>query len=355
MASAYDILNKLRLLVPERKILVERLLGESLEPPLEDCDVSINDYFICLKLKSATFNIDYNYLFKNSLKRYSKAKVKIIDSNVEEIHLIHDDEYIKLFSDVVHYKVNPLIHEANGFVGTTEFPHLKIDEIEKLVNEIVGNKTNNKIIEDLSSNFEKVIFNIFKNDPSKQVMISSNGLFKFSFEIQEGSSDSVKNIESVKLRNHGGTKLDAIDGEDVFIQLMNPILKHYNINYQFVLDRQAYKNMGDNGDFSYGTKRLDIKTRQRKKADYRYNLLVNQDIINKGFNEFILVHREGDHNLSGKQRRLTILGYATASQVQAKLPQKINGGMKYEVQMDELSNLKDLVIKIVQELIDIGL
>lgn len=345
MVSSYSLFNRFRYLSQDRKTLIVKLLGEDLEPPLQDCSFNFSDNLTI----DGYYTLSYNKDKSGLLKQLSSGKAKIIDSNIEELYASIDNNLYPLYSDFINYTVDPNLQQSIGFTGVTELPLLDLNEIEKEINSIIEKEKPVSKFDELNNNFEAFLYKIFSKDEQVFIMINSKGNFQFALEIEDGSEESLNNIASVKLRNHNATKLDAIDGEYVFIKLMNPILKELGFEFQFKLDRKAYKNMGDNGDFAYGTQRLDIKTRQRKKADYRYNLLVNADIIPKGFNEFVLVHREGDHNLTGRQRRVTIIGYVPASVVEAKNPIRLNGGSKYEVDVNDMHDLKNLVIKVIEE------
>jgi hypothetical protein len=230
--------------------------------------------------------------------------------------------------------------------------------------------TSNKVenftsIEEKEENI-KVFMKNMKNDLFK-IFDGSNGEIQidpfdnisFVMEIQENSILSKEHMEITRLRGHKYTNLDAIDGEAVFVYLMNPILEHLKFSTRFLLDGRSYKNMGDNGDFKFGSKRLDIKTRQVRSSNFRSktNLLINESTISKKFNYYGLVHREGDSSLEGKQRRCTFVGTATHEKVVENPPFIIgNGdgrkdlGKKYEVKIDELDSLSILIADVCLEL-----
>lgn len=236
---------------------------------------------------------------------------------------------------------------------------VKIKEKDKIENkeEIVEDsglskqeKINN--LRDFLQDMDVKLYSIFKEYKNREINIQNNGHIRFSVQIEEGSDENNIHEQAMLLRNHSRTKLDAIDGEAVFSYLMNPILKHLGFNVRFKIDGRSFEKMGDNGDFTYGTKRLDIKTRQVKNVKFQNNLLVNEHTVNKGFNEYALVLREGDPELKGKQRRLSFVGTATSEKVTSKPAKLINNGKKYEVAIPELDSLRVLISRVLLEIIE---
>lgn len=208
-------------------------------------------------------------------------------------------------------------------------------------------------------NMKNELFKIFTSSNERylgEIQIDSNGSLSFVYEIQAGSSVSEEHIAVVTSRNHRFTKLDAVDGEAMFVYLMNPILEYLQFDTRYLLDGRSYKSMGDNGDFKFGGERLDIKTRQVKATANKdkVNLLINESTVNNKFNYYGLVHREGDAGLEGNQRRLTLIGTATAAQVKSKTPKYLGKseklGLKYEVDQNELSSLTMIISQVCQEI-----
>lgn len=213
-----------------------------------------------------------------------------------------------------------------------------------------------KNVQEFLPNMRNELFKIFENSFG-EIQIDNSGRINFVIEIDEDTDISKEHIRVTEKRQHKYTKLDAIDGEATFVYLMNPILEYLGFNSRFYLDDRSYKNMGDNGDFKFGAKRLDIKTRQVKSNSFRQktNLLVNEFTVDKNFNFYGLVHREGDHDLLGKQRRCTFVGTATHEEVTKNKPisisSKSNYGKKYEVNQDNLDSLNNLITDVCLEIL----
>lgn len=208
-------------------------------------------------------------------------------------------------------------------------------------------------------NMDVELFSVFKNIKKREVNIDNSGYIRFSMEIEAHSKQSLWHQKIVGLRNHAGTKLDAIDGEAIFVELMNPIFKYLGFDFRFVLEGRAFIGMGDNGDFKYGTRRIDVKTRRKsiitlrngKREEGKAHLLVNAHTVKKGFNEYALVHREGDHEREGEQRRCTLMGTATHERVTRDPARMINKKMKFEVNAYDLDSLRRLISRVVLEVL----
>ena len=314
--------------------------------------------------------------------------------------------FIPVDSDILKYKSGSKIRKANGFCGSTFLPvsteerkdlppietkapsvirrappkgktmgetniayDATMDDIKSLVSNI---QESDKIVNEeeiavdsgltkqekinntreFLKDMDNQLFDIFRDFDNREVNIENNKHIRFSMTIEEASNEDAVHKDAVTRRNHGGTKLDAVDGEAMFSYLMNPIFKRLGFYTRFKIDGRRFEKMGDNGDFSYGTQRLDIKTRQKKNPKYRHNLLVNESATHKGFNEYALVLREGDPKLEGKQRRLTFIGTATAEKVTSNPAKFINGGKKYEVEIPELESLRVLISRVLLEVLE---
>jgi len=177
---------------------------------------------------------------------------------------------------------------------------------------------------------------------------------EFQMEIESGSEIDVLACGAVKNINKAKIKLDSKDGEYTFAYMFNLMFEYLGFTKRFEVDDKHYEGMGDNGDFKYGMRRLDIKLRQRVQVNYRWDLWVNAKDADIGYNEFILMRRDGDPNKTGEQRRITVAGYATSEQVRAIPPDVRNRKdktLKYEVKEEDLIDLRGLMTLVLKEVL----
>lgn len=332
------------------------------------------------------------------LKSYAKNKAKFVleDKSIMELWLMVDGEYMAIDEDLVNYKDG--LHVRIGFNGLTFLPSqevsVKVEEKKnswsvvpdswsivpyatqtssefddlkllvqaekskfapKLQEEILISKKPSIPLEQRKLNlkafiqdFDNQLHKLFKAFPNREINISNDGFITFTMLIEPNSQEDKEHKRIVQERNHAGSKLDTIDGEAMFAYLMNPIYEFLGFDKREDPDRKHYTGMGDSGDFKYGTTRLDIKT--RKKVGGRLcNLLVNKG--HEDFNMYGLVLREGDATCEGNQRRLSFVGVASQQVVVEKPAQNINGAMKFEVGIHQLSSLRDFILDVLLEVI----
>lgn len=205
------------------------------------------------------------------------------------------------------------------------------------------------------SNIDEEITKLFKNKHGGwHINTQRNNRLEYQIEIEPESEIDQLVRKAVTSISKARIKLDSKDGEFVFAYIFNNIFEYLGFSKRFEVDDKHYDGIGDNGDFKYGLKRLDIKLRQRQKVNYRWDLWVNAKDAEVGYNEFILVRRDGDDAKVGGQRRLTIAGYATVDMVKANKPiarKKTDSTLKYEVKEEELLDLKDLISIVVKEVL----
>lgn len=312
----------------------------------------------------------------------NEARFIISDSEIIELFLKIDDQYLPIDEDLVKYTKGSQSRLEHGFVGFTFLPPTNYKEsimqptieshassdFDALKELIDQEKSKFKSVaptpepkkpsipfEQKKANlmafvkdFDNQIHKIFKDLPNKEINIANDGFVTFTMLIEEGSQDSINHQRIVNERNHRSSKLDTIDGETMFSYLMNPIYEYLGFDRREDLDRKHYTGMGDSGDFKYGTTRLDIKTR-KKESNRLCNLLVNKG--QDGFNVYGLVLREGDPDCKGAQRRLTFVGVASQALVLSKPPQEINKALKYEVGIHQLTSLRDFILDVLLEVI----
>jgi len=361
------------------------------------------------KRKSELTPGQIQFIQKNK-KTDAKILVKRVKGGQAIVELwlkdIDTNEYVPLDDDILEYKGGKSIRHSHGFNGFTFLPATTVSAEETDIEEpIMYNNTVNAgnikavpqgafselaaLVEDIEQeaelladppepeksgltkedkvanatsfvkNMDVELYEIFKPIPNCDVNIDNTGYIRFSMEIEGNSKQSIWHQKIVGQRNHAGTKLDAIDGEAIFVELMNPIFEHLGFDFRFVLDGRAFIGMGDNGDFKYGTRRIDIKTRRKSiitlrngsSAQAKANLLVNSNTVGKGFNEYGLVHREGDYDREGKQRRCTFVGTATHEKVTKHPAQMINKKLKHEVSAFDLDSLRRLISRVVLEVL----
>jgi hypothetical protein len=208
------------------------------------------------------------------------------------------------------------------------------------------------------ADLDNSLSHLFKNNPgSWHVNTQRNNRLEYQIDIEP--KDELDKLASAAVSNIGKKKIriDSKDGEYVFTYIFNPIFKHLGFDKRFEVDDKPYKGMGDNGDFKYGMKRLDIKLRQREKVIHRWDLWVNEKDADAGYNEFILMRRDGDYNKEGEQRRITVAGYATVDQVKSTNPEVRNRRdsrvLKYEVEEKNMMDMRELIKLVLKEVLDI--
>lgn len=364
------------------------------------------DFYIYSKLKFSRNQKGYHWTYRKDGKKFGVSSIPInslttdqisffkengsndakflIDNdsgNIIELFLkSKDGNFIALDDDLLQYKSGLNIRKKDGFNGFTFLPSspspitennntnvvmysdVTFDSLRKSA-ECQKNKFKKQFdnvstsipLQQKMSNlnafindFDNQIFKLFKDFPNKDINISNSGFMTFTMMIDKGSQDDIEHFRIIKDRNHKGTHIDTIDGEAMFSNLMNPIYKHLGFDKREYADRNHYNEMGDDGDFRYGTTRLDMKTRKRER-NRKCNLLVNKG--HENYNMFGLSLREGDLGRKGEQRRILFAGVATHEMVVSRPPRMINNSMKYEVHVNELLSLREFVIDVLLEVI----
>jgi len=205
------------------------------------------------------------------------------------------------------------------------------------------------------SDLDKNLISVFKDLPGNWHQNSQrNNRLEYQVEIEPG--DEIDLLAQAAVANIGKKKIkvDSKDGEYIFTYIFNPIFAHLGFNKRFEVDDKLYKGMGDNGDFKYGMKRVDIKLRQREKVVHRWDLWVNEKDADAGYDEFILMRRDGDYRKIGEQRRITVAGFATVEQVKSVAPEIRNRRervLKYEVEEKDMCDMRDFIRIVLTEVL----
>ena len=215
----------------------------------------------------------------------------------------------------------------------------------------------NKRYTDFFADVDSNLIKLFKDKPGGwHINTQRNNRLEFQIEIEPG--DTIDKLSRAAVANIDKRKIgiDSKDGEYVFAHIFNSIFEHLGFETRFEVDDKPYKGMGDNGDFKYGMRRLDIKLRQRIQTTHRWDLWVNEKDANAGYNEFILMRRDGDSKKIGEQRRITVAGYATVDKVKAVAPDirnKREKTLKYEVEEKSVDDFRDLMSYVIKEVLTV--
>ncbi len=240
---------------------------------------------------------------------------------------------------------------------TSESPKVQTPQpIIKQEQESPSKTKKRESLESFLSDFDSNLFQLFKTKPGGwHVNSQRNGRLEYQVEIEPNDEMDLLSKAAVANINKKKIGIDSKDGEYSFTYIFNPIFEHLGFDKRFEVDDKPYKGMGDNGDFKYGLRRIDIKLRQREKATHRWDLWVNEKDADAGYNEFILMRRDGDYKKEGGQRRITVAGYATVDQVKAVLPEARNRrerGLKYEVEEKNICDMRDLIKYVLTEVLN---
>lgn len=173
----------------------------------------------------------------------------------------------------------------------------KIDNVKSLILSI-----KNKKFEKLSS--------IFKDKEHLKVNVDNYNGITFQVEFAKNSELDKQSQSIVKSRNKKMIQIDSVDGELAFAVIINEIFDYCGLDSTVDVDDKHYSGVGDAGDLRVGNKRIDVKTRQRKSGGY-CNLLINEETLSKGFNNFVYTLREGDFSKTGNHRWVYINGYVS--------------------------------------------
>jgi len=322
-------------------------------------------------------------------KKVKKLKVfglpfLLKDGKYWAIKVADGSDEIPLGVDIVEYKYGSLWRKNNGIDETTFLPaeeipaedtKSKLSDIlnkrkqlettkKQIIAEVIPEvlpssgislKEKRKNIEEFCENIDQELPKVFKDVADCEINTDPFGRFTFSMFVESGSYFDKRSKEIVELRNKGARmKLDCTDGELCYYYFMNYIFEHIGLDKRFPIDTKHYKNLGDNGDFRAGTIRFDVKVRNvtNNKLD---NLLIDKPCIDKGFNEFGLIHRRGDMNKKGDERRLEFKGVVETIEVLKKYPSGpilINNALKYEIVDDELHCISQHIIRMLLELVN---
>jgi hypothetical protein len=227
--------------------------------------------------------------------------------------------------------------------------------VESLLPEWQPSVTKSEKLDQFLENLDSNLIKLFKDKLGGwHINTQRNDRLEFQIEIEPNTEIDLLARNAVTNINKAKIKLDSKDGEYTFAYMFNQMFEYLGFSKRFEVDDKHYEGMGDNGDFKYGMRRLDIKLRQRVQVNYRWDLWVNSKDADVGYNEFILIRRDGDASKIGEQRRLTIAGYATSEQVRAIPPDMRNRRdrtLKYEVKEEDLIDLRGLISLVLKEVL----
>jgi hypothetical protein len=298
---------------------------------------------------------------------------------------IADKDDIALGTDIMDYKYGSLWRKENGIDDVTFLPaeekviepvstKSKLEDIlnkrkqlentkKQIISEVLPEviATSGLSLDEKRENIENFCENIdielpkvFKDIKDCEINKDVFGRYTFCIFVKSDSDFDKRSKEVVALRNKGGRiKLDCTDGELCYKFMMDKIFEHIGLDKRLDIDTNHYKNMGDSGDFRAGTMRIDIKTRN-KSGSKLCNLLIDESCVKEGYNEFGLVHRKGDLDCKGNERRLEFKGIIETEEVLKKFPkgpQIINSRPKYEITDEDLHCISQTIIRTLLELV----
>lgn len=218
------------------------------------------------------------------------------------------------------------------------------------------NSSKQEKLTEFLNNLDANLIKLFK-EKTGEWHINTQRSNRLEFVVDIDKDSEIDKLARIAVENIGKSriKIDSKDGEYTFVYMFNPIFEYLGFEKRFYVDDKRYEGMGDNGDFKYGMNRLDIKLRQREKANHRWDLWVNEKDANAGYTEFILMRRDGDNDKIGEQRRITVAGFATAKQLKsgnAQIRNRREKTLKYEVEEKYMCDLRELIKLILEKTLE---